>query len=97
MAQKCTHSGTKWQNFAKSNAFFCLFLQKMCVFVQNRTDGDAKHRANARIDHFADVGKMIGWLFPKWKPFTRPLFFVLRHVLNPMVRNMTNAHKCAHG
>jgi hypothetical protein len=64
------------------SAYFCLFLQKMCVFVQNRTDGDAKHRANALADHFANVGKMIGQLriilggcFENCNNHTRPPVF----------------------
>ena len=65
--------GNKMAGFCKIecvfSAYFCLFFaKKSCVFVQNRTDGDAKHRANAHADHFADVGKMIGQLpnNPRW-------------------------------
>lgn len=61
---------------------FAYFCKKSCVFVQNRTDGDAKHRANACVDHFADVGKMIGQLriilggyFQNCNNHTRPPVF----------------------
>ena len=82
MAQKCTHLGQKCANFAKPNAFLCVFVQKAVRFCAKRTQCHAKHCANARIDHFADVGKMIGQLriilggcFENCNNHTRPPVF----------------------